>query len=200
VTSRIFTVCGSLGAVSVNRAALHVVHRSLSIDGIEVIDDELLSVIPPMNPDLVDVPDAAVVSFRRHIATADAVIIAAPEYAGSLAGSTKNALDWVVGSGELYDKPVGILSAGTTGGTFARQVLARTLVWQGAHVVAELGISRPRTKSDASGNITDPVTITQLETFSRAVVTASALPAEDRMELSNRVAAALGVSRREADG
>ena len=63
--------------------------------------------------------------WRRRIAAADAVLIAAPEYAGALAGTIKNALDWIVGSGELYAKPVAVLSAGTTGGSFARQHLSR---------------------------------------------------------------------------
>lgn len=115
----VFTVCGSLGEISANRAALHVVHRTLAESAVPVVDDATLGVIPPLQPDLVDTPGDAVATFRRHIADASAVIIAAPEYAGSLAGSVKNALDWVVGSGELYEKPVGILSAGTSGGPFA---------------------------------------------------------------------------------
>ena len=35
-------------------------------------------------------------------ADADAVWIATPEYAGGMPGALKNALDWLVGSGELY--------------------------------------------------------------------------------------------------
>ena len=58
----------------------------------------------------------------------------------------KNAFDWLVGSGELYRKPVALLSAGTTGGFHARRMMAQTLTWQGAYVVAELGISSARTK------------------------------------------------------
>ena len=33
------------------------------------------------------------------------MLIAAPEYAGAIAGVMKNALDWIVGSGDLYGKP-----------------------------------------------------------------------------------------------
>jgi NADPH-dependent FMN reductase len=55
----------------------------------------------------------------------EAVLIAAPEYAGALAGTVKNALDWIVGSGELYAKPVAVMSAGATGRPFARQSSSR---------------------------------------------------------------------------
>ena len=191
----VFTVCGSLGEVSANRAALHVVHRTLAESAVPVVDDAMLGVIPPLQPDLVDTPGDAVATFRRHIADASAVIIAAPEYAGSLAGSVKNALDWVVGSGELYEKPVGILSAGTSGGPFARQVLAQTLLWQGAHVVAQLGIPAPRTKSDASGAITDAATIEAIRAFVAAVLAATRLEPSARTLLSTQVAATVGASR-----
>jgi NAD(P)H-dependent FMN reductase len=40
------------------------------------------------------------------------VLIASPEYAHSLPGAHKNALDRLVGSGELYAKPVGLRAQG----------------------------------------------------------------------------------------
>jgi chromate reductase, NAD(P)H dehydrogenase (quinone) len=35
------------------------------------------------------------------VAHADAVLVSTPEYAGGMPGALKNALDWLVGSGEL---------------------------------------------------------------------------------------------------
>jgi len=60
-----------------------------------------------------------------------------PEYAHSLAGSLKNALDWLVGSGELYGKPVAVLcwSPRQNGGVLGRQALEQTLRAQGATIV-----------------------------------------------------------------
>jgi NADPH-dependent FMN reductase len=48
----------------------------------------------------------------------------------TVAGVLKNALEWVVASGELCGKPVALLSAGTSGGVFARRDLVRTLSWR----------------------------------------------------------------------
>src|SRR5580700_1770566 len=144
---RVLLVCGSLQRASANRAALDVARTALSASGAEVSAFEDLGSIPPLNPDRGDDPGEAVVAFRAQIGAADAVLIAAPEYAGALAGAVKNALDWVVGSGDLYGKPVALLSSGTSGGVFARRDLVRTLSWQGANVVASLGIEAANAKS-----------------------------------------------------
>ncbi|MGB8862234.1 MAG: NAD(P)H-dependent oxidoreductase [Ilumatobacteraceae bacterium] len=196
--STVLTVCGSLGDASANRAALRVVQQALVQLGASVVDDAQLPRIPPLDPGLVDSPAHSVAAFRRQIGEADAVIIAAPEYAGSLAGSVKNALDWVVGSGELYERPVGILSAGTSGGPFARQVLAQTLLWQGAYLVAQLGIAAPRTKIGLDGSFDDVATIDALRAFAASVAAAASAPADELAARSTAVAASVGV-RREAD-
>ena len=99
----------------------------------------------------------------------------------------KNALDWIVGSGELYTKPVAVISAGTSGGVYARQMMIQTLTWQGAHVVAELGIASPRPKSDADGQFVDDATITEIERLAALLVEVLALDAGDRLALVRAV-------------
>ena len=89
-----------------------------------------------------------------------------------MSGVLKNALDWLVGSGELYRKPVAVLSAATSGGLHARATTTRTLTWQGAHVIEELGIAGPRAKID-QGRVTGLVDFAE----------ASAAPAD--VELDN---------------
>jgi NAD(P)H-dependent FMN reductase len=195
----VLLICGSLGSRSANRSALMVVEAALVAAGATVTTDDSLGQIPPLDPELVDAAGDAVDGLRRAIAASDAVIIAAPEYAGSLAGAVKNALDWVVGSGELDGKPVGIVSAGTTGGPFARQVLARTLLWQGAQLVAQLGISAPRTKSAPDGTISESATLEALRTFAGAVLASLAAEPDARSAASARIAASVGV-RRHGDG
>lgn len=74
-----------------------------------VFDD--LGHLPHFNPDIEDQEIAAVSTFRTALNAADAVLIACPEYAHGLPGAFKNALDWVVGSGELSGKPVLMLNA-----------------------------------------------------------------------------------------
>jgi NAD(P)H-dependent FMN reductase len=49
--------------------------------------------------------------WRLALAQSDAVLIASPEYGFSLPGALKNAIDWVIGSGELEQKTVAITAA-----------------------------------------------------------------------------------------
>ena len=189
---RILCVCGSLQARSANRAVLDVVGAATADEGATVDRYDALELLPPFNPDLDD-PGDAVRDWRVRIEVADAVVIASPEYAGSLAGVVKNALDWIVGSGELYRKPVGLRSAGTSGGYHARRALVQTLTWQGAHVVASLGIAVPRTKSDAGGVITDRATITDLGAFGHLMVQAATRDARWRLDLVRTVVTDAGV-------
>jgi chromate reductase, NAD(P)H dehydrogenase (quinone) len=195
--ARVLLVCGSLQRASANRAALDVARAAFSARGAEVSTFDGLASIPPMNPDHGDDPGEAVLGLRAQLAAADAVLIAAPEYAGAVAGVVKNALDWIVGSGELYGKPVALLSAGTSGGVFARRDLFRTLSWQGAHVVASLGIVGPSPKSvtepDGSRRFTDPATVHEIEALAATLVASVAQKPSQRLAAITTLAIDAGV-------
>ncbi len=134
---RILAVSGSLQARSSNRAILRTARRVGPPD-VEVVDSISVGDVPPFNPDIERGPAPEPVEQLRHqVATADAVLFASPEYAHSLPGSLKNALDWLVGSGELYEKRVAVLcgSPRPDGCTQGRAALEQTLRAQGANVV-----------------------------------------------------------------
>jgi chromate reductase, NAD(P)H dehydrogenase (quinone) len=190
-------MCGSLQAASANRAALDVAVAHLrSCGGVDVEEFDQLGDVPPFDPSVQE-PSAAVARLREMLGASHVVMIATPEYAGGLAGALKNALDWIVGSGELYDKPAVVLSAGTTGGAHARHQLIRTLTWQGALVVADLGIASPRTKTDRSGAFTDAVTIDAIQKLAAVARSAPSLPDDQRNDLVSAVLASAGVEQRE---
>jgi len=196
---RVLLVCGSLQRTSTNRAALDVARTALSASGVEVSAFEGLGSIAPLNSDRSDDPGDAVLAFRAQIRAADAVLIAAPEYAGAIAGVVKNALDWVVGSGDLYGKPVALLSAGTSGGVFARRDLMRTLSWQGANVVASLGIDAASSKSvtdaDGSRRFTDPTTLSDIGALVSSLVASIAQRPSERFAEMTRLARDAGIEQ-----
>lgn len=138
---RIFAISGSLRAGSSNTGLLHAM-AALSPAGVEVSVYDGLADLPHFNPDLD--PDAipAVADFRARLAAADGIIISSPEYAHGVAGVMKNALDWVVATGEFVDKPVALINASPRA-HHAQEALTETLVVMTARMVPEASIALP---------------------------------------------------------
>jgi chromate reductase len=156
---RILAISGSLRATSSN-AALVRAAAALGPPELEVqYYDEQLGAIPPFNPDLDGagaVPPPPVAELRGLLGSADGVLISSPEYAHGAPGVLKNALDWIVSSGELENKPLVLIAASPSGGQFARSSLTPTLEVMGARIVASLALTFTRKYIDAEGLITEP--------------------------------------------
>lgn len=104
----------------------------------------------------------------KRVRAADAVIIATPEYNGSIAGTLKNAIDWAsrVDPIPFKNKPVLLLGA-SMGGFAAVRGLWHTRVpleAVGAYVYPEmLGIARAQQAFDASGTFVEKAQRERLE-------------------------------------
>ncbi len=110
-----------------------------------------LGSLPPFNPDLDEAAPDSVTSFRAMVADADAVVISTPEYAHGIPGVLKNALDWLVGSGELYRKPVVLLHLSARG-EYGRASLREILLIMGAAIVLDAVVqTQPSNTVTASG-------------------------------------------------
>ena len=186
-------MCGSLGPASTNQAALDVAVDHLVAAGHVVVPVEGLADVPAFQPQLVDHAGPVVDTFRRTLESCDGLLLAAPEYAGGLAGAVKNALDWLVGAASLYERPVAVLSAGTTGGGFAIEQAVRTLSWQGALVVETLGVAAPRTKTDEDGRFVDGDTLTAIRNWATGLVTAIDAPPAERLARVEHVVGRYGI-------
>jgi len=107
-----------------------------------------LAELPHFNPDLdIDPAPVEVKKYRERLQWADAVAISSPEYAHGVPGALKNALDWVVGSGELVGKPVALLNASPRA-THAYESLTETLRTMSAVILPEASITVPLLGSD----------------------------------------------------
>jgi chromate reductase len=146
---RILAIAGSISHTSANcRLLLGMAAASDSID-VEVW--QALDRLPYFRPDADSDPEVA--RLRQAVAAADAVWIATPEYAGGMPGALKNALDWLVGSGELYAKPVVVLSAAPSearGGN-ARRWVEEVVRMQGARVMDSFSVAVPPGLHEARG-------------------------------------------------
>lgn len=71
---------------------------------------------PHFDPDRVDYRvSKAVKDWRQELEASDAAVFLTPESAHNISGILKHVLDWVVGSGELADKPVALFNASPRG-------------------------------------------------------------------------------------
>ena len=163
---RILAISGSLRRSSINSAVLRAAAAAAARDGISVAVDDSVRGLPHFDPDLEVEPPAAALRFRVACEEAAGVLLAVPEYTFGIPGAFKNALDWTVGSGSLYRKPVTCLDVAPPGrGAHVRESLALALRAHGAQVT-RCSIPVARSDLDAAGEVTDPRIIREL----RAVV------------------------------
>ena len=157
----ILAISGSLREASAATAILKAM-IVMAPPGVTIKLFDGLNELPHFNPDIDIEPfPEAVTYLRRSIAEADGLIIGTPEYAFAMPGVLKNALDWLVSSGEILNKPTVTISSSplSPGGDKAHaslllvmQALSTTIPEGGSLIV-------PFTKKriSAAGEITDPV-------------------------------------------
>jgi chromate reductase, NAD(P)H dehydrogenase (quinone) len=139
---RILAISGSLRRTSSNTTLIHAA-ADVAPDGIEVRIYTRLAELPPFNPDDDgDRPPAAVAHFRSQIDATAALLICSPEYAHGVPGVLKNALDWLVGSGEIVGKPIALVNASPRA-VHAQASLVETLRVMSADLVDEASITIP---------------------------------------------------------
>ena len=117
---------GSLAQQSTSLAALRVALEGAAEAGaiIELLDIKELSL--PMYDPAIKKPPASVIKMCEGIYQADGLIWSSPMYNGTISGSFKNALDWLILLGDrhppyLTDKVVGLIS--TAGGVQGLQAV-----------------------------------------------------------------------------
>jgi len=155
----ILGITGSLREGSYNSALLDAVQNLLP--EYASLHKYPIETLPFFNPDLdLDgIRPETVEAWKKSIASADAVVIVSPEYAHALPGVLKNALDWVVGSGELVGKPVAALNATPThlGAQMAHESLIYLIRLLSAELLEEASftVDSVNKKIDTAGRLVD---------------------------------------------
>ncbi len=144
---KILMLVGSLRAGSWTGRLVATVPGLLP-DGVEAEVYAGLADLPHYDQDLDgdDVP-AAVVAFREAVLDADALVVATPEYNGSIPGVLKNAVDWASrprGAAPIDGLPAAVLSVSPSprGAQWAREDLVKVLRVAGAQPLEDaLGVA-----------------------------------------------------------
>jgi NAD(P)H-dependent FMN reductase len=164
----ILAISGSLRRDSINSAALRAAASAAAREGLAVVIDDSPRALPHFNPDLDLFPPEVVRRFRRSCAEAGAIMLAVPEYTFGIPGAFKNALDWLVGSGSLYRKPIAVLHTAAPGrGAHVREALTHVLRAHHA-VVAHYRLPLAPRDRNTNGDITDERIVEELSVILKA--------------------------------
>jgi chromate reductase len=93
---------------------------------------------------------APVADLRAAVGRVDAILVCTPEYAGALPGAFKNLLEWLVGGGEAYRKPIAWINvsgpAAPSGGADAHDSLRKVVGYISMEIVEEACVRIPLTR------------------------------------------------------
>lgn len=165
---KILAVSGSLRTTSSNMTIIKAIQRSVP-SSIDFLIYEGLAGIPPFD-DSMEAPEP-VIAWRRQLAEADGVLICSPEYAFGIPGQLKNAMDWTVGSGELVNKPLALITA-ATGGDKAHAAWLHIFTALSANIPEGGALLIPfvRSKLNAQGEVSDAVTWQAIQSVLDALI------------------------------
>ena len=159
----VLAIPGSLRDGSFNRGLLRAA-REVAGPGIEVEIYDLRG-LPIYDGDVEAQGDpAAVTALKEAVRSADALLLATPEYNGGTSGALKNAIDWASrsengwASSPIAGKTVAIIGGGGGGGARGglaqlRQVLASIGIR--AIEEPEVAVARVWDRFDGNGNLAD---------------------------------------------
>ncbi|MGF7047228.1 NAD(P)H-dependent FMN reductase [Paenibacillus sp. DS2015] len=176
---KILAISGSLRQKSSNSALMNAI-IALALENMEFTIYSGLGDLPHFNPDIdINEGPAPVVELRTQLKEADGVLICTPEYGNGVPGVLKNALDWIVSSGEFVNKPTAVISASPSpmGGDKAHASLLLTLKMISAEIVEKGTMMIPyiTLKLNKEGVITDAETKRELLVVIRALEQAASI-------------------------
>jgi chromate reductase len=148
----ILLISGSSRDGSTNAAVLRTA-AALAPEGVEAVLYTGIGELPLFNPDAdrEGAPvDERVAAMRTAVASADAVLVCTPEYAGALPAALKNLLEWTIGDAGTYAKPVAWINAAgpaaPSGAADAHDSLRKVLGYAGADIVESASLRAPVTR------------------------------------------------------
>ena len=166
----VVALIGSAATSSANHILVEYI-RSEARDIFQVIVYDQLKTLPHFDPDQsLEHTPSEITGLRNFIQDADGIIISTPEYVFSIPSGLKNAIEWCVATTVFSGKPLGIITASTSGikGHEELQLIMRTLM---ATFTSEttLLIQGIKGKIDAHGAIIDIQTKESLQRFTKAL-------------------------------
>ncbi|WP_299403422.1 NADPH-dependent FMN reductase [Acaryochloris sp. IP29b_bin.148] len=171
--TKIVGIGGSLRTNSYSMMALALAAERVQACGADVQILDLRAMTLPFcdgGKDYSEFPDVEVL--RQTVTEADGLILATPEYHGSVSGVIKNALD-LMGFTELSGKVAGLISVlGGQPNSNALNEMRLIMRWVHAWVIPEqIAIGQAWRAFDEEGKLMDEKLLERLDTFAKSLVT-----------------------------
>ncbi|BCY05983.1 hypothetical protein L3i22_010710 [Actinoplanes sp. L3-i22] len=175
--TRVLLISGSTRDSSLHTAALRTASRFAppEVDATLYTGMAGLPAFVPGDPE----PPESVHDLRRRVSESDAVLFSTPEYAGSLPGSLKNLLEWLIDGAVLTGKATAWLSVVTPGqDEGARAGLESVLGHGGARLLRAACVRLPLDMRtiDEAGLVADPQLHQALQDVLHALARVMAMP------------------------
>jgi len=171
--TKIVGIGGSLRSASYSMMALALAAERVRTLGAEVQILDLREMTLPFcdgGKDYADFPDVS--ALRKTVTEADGLILATPEYHGSVSGVLKNALD-LMGFTELGGKVTGLISVlGGQPNSNALNEMRLIMRWVHAWVIPEqIAIGQAWRAFDEESKLIDEKLAERLDEFAKSLVT-----------------------------
>ena len=158
---KILGICGSLRKESWNLKLLkNMVHATATQGAQTTLFD--LNIVPMFHPDVEaqGIPPEAE-ALRDAVRDSDAIIIACPEYNGSMTATLKNAIEWLSRRGNLLSNKIFFIigtGPGRSGCPRMHIHASYSIESEGGYVLHQPRVLLPNVTNfmDTTGNITDP--------------------------------------------
>ena len=148
----VFAMSGSLREGSANTEILNLL-KPLLPKNTEFLIYQGVGKLPHYNSDLdQDNEPTSVKELRGMIARSSMIIISTPEYAHGIPGSLKNALDWLVSTTVIENKPTGLIFGSSSESLYAQESLVEVLKTMNAKIIPGAVINIPGIRPKIENN------------------------------------------------
>ncbi|WP_092039285.1 NADPH-dependent FMN reductase [Methylobacterium pseudosasicola] len=112
---RLLALSGSTRRASTNTALLRAL-QAVAPTRMRIDVYDRVGSLPVFSPDLEGpLTPVAVQDFMQSVHACDGMILSSPEYVRSIPGGLKNAIDWLVATHHVIDKPIALVHASQRG-------------------------------------------------------------------------------------
>ncbi|OMH33987.1 NADPH-dependent FMN reductase [Motiliproteus sp. MSK22-1] len=182
-TPKVIVLAGSLRKGSYNRTLVRIAGQGAQASGAQIVNIDLADYEIPLFSEEIEAIEGApagVKDLKRLFRDAQGILLASPEYNGSISGVLKNAIDWISrpdpdadGVSAFSGKIVGLMSAspGGLGGLRGLNHVRDIFTALGSYILpSQVAVAEAYKAFDEDGNLNDSAQTDRVQSIGAEVV------------------------------